>query len=129
MVVAAIVACEIGFWVVLAAGLLTRYVLRRPRAGAALLVCVPLVDLVPDVGPGGSVVVRSVTGYSRRFAPDELDGVLLAHSMSGRPLLTELGAPLRLVVPDRRGFWWVKWVDAVEVDDLPAWTQPAFPLQ
>ncbi len=45
MVVAAIVACEIGFWVVLVAGLLTRYVLRRPRAGAALLVCVPLVDL------------------------------------------------------------------------------------
>ncbi len=41
----AIVACEIGFWVFLGAGLLTRYVLRRPRLGAVLLVCVPLVDV------------------------------------------------------------------------------------
>ncbi|MFI7488542.1 hypothetical protein ACIBXA_09175 [Micromonospora echinaurantiaca] len=46
MLVAVIVACEIGFWVVLGAGLLARYPLRRPRLGAALLVCVPLVDLV-----------------------------------------------------------------------------------
>ncbi|WP_229402573.1 hypothetical protein [Micromonospora okii] len=46
MLVAVIVGCEIGFWVVLAAGLLARYVLRRPRLGAALLVCVPLVDVV-----------------------------------------------------------------------------------
>lgn len=45
MILAAIVACEIGFWVVLAAGLTARYALRRPRLGAALLVCVPLVDL------------------------------------------------------------------------------------
>ncbi|MFC4022172.1 hypothetical protein ACFOW4_30140 [Micromonospora sp. GCM10011542] len=46
MLVAVIVACEIGFWVVLGAGLVARYPLRRPRLGAALLVCVPLVDLV-----------------------------------------------------------------------------------
>ena len=45
MIVAAIVACEIGFWVVLGTGLLIRYVLRRRRAGAVLLACVPLVDL------------------------------------------------------------------------------------
>ena len=45
MLVAAIVVCEVGFWVVLAAGLLARYVLHRPRLGAVLLVCVPLVDL------------------------------------------------------------------------------------
>lgn len=46
MLVAVIVGCEIGFWVVLAAGLLARYPLRRPRLGAALLLCVPLVDVV-----------------------------------------------------------------------------------
>lgn len=46
MIVAVIVACELGFWVVLAAGLLARYGLRWPRIGAALLLCVPLVDLV-----------------------------------------------------------------------------------
>lgn len=46
MLIVLIAACEIGFWVVLAAGLLARYWLRWPRVGAALLVCVPLVDLV-----------------------------------------------------------------------------------
>lgn len=46
MIYAVIVACEVGFWVVLLAGLAARYGLRRPRLGGALLVCVPLVDLV-----------------------------------------------------------------------------------
>lgn len=46
MLVILIAACEIGFWVVLAAGLIARYWLRWPRVGATLLVCVPLVDLV-----------------------------------------------------------------------------------
>ncbi|MEV0609116.1 hypothetical protein AB0I61_22355 [Polymorphospora rubra] len=46
MVLAVIVACEIGFWVILGAGLVARYLLRLRRLGAALLVCVPLVDLV-----------------------------------------------------------------------------------
>ncbi|GGO85424.1 hypothetical protein GCM10011584_05360 [Nocardioides phosphati] len=46
MLVVLIAACEIGFWVVLAAGLLARYGLKWPRVGAALLVCVPLVDLI-----------------------------------------------------------------------------------
>lgn len=46
MLLALIAACEIGFWVVLGAGLVARYVLRMRRLGAVLLVCVPLVDLV-----------------------------------------------------------------------------------
>ncbi len=46
MLLALIVACELGFWVVLGAGLFARYVLGRPRLGGALLACVPLVDLV-----------------------------------------------------------------------------------
>lgn len=46
MIYALIVACEVGFWVVLLAGLAVRYVLRRPQLGAVLLVFVPLVDLV-----------------------------------------------------------------------------------
>jgi hypothetical protein len=45
-VLIAIVACEIGFWVVLGAGLLARYGLRRRRLGGALLLAVPVVDLV-----------------------------------------------------------------------------------
>lgn len=90
---------------------------------------VALTDLLRGTDDGRSVVVRSVTGYSRRFAPDELDGLLLATSMAGEPLLRVLGAPVRLVAPGRRGFWWVKWVDAVEVEAAPSWWQPALPLR
>ena len=46
MLLAIVAACEIGFWVVLLCGLIARYPLRLPRLGAALLACVPLVDLV-----------------------------------------------------------------------------------
>ncbi len=46
MILALILACEIGFWVLLVAGLLARYVLRRPRAGVVLLATTPVVDLV-----------------------------------------------------------------------------------
>ncbi|WP_198679237.1 hypothetical protein [Thermomonospora amylolytica] len=43
---AIIVGCEIGFWILLLAGLAARYLLRWRRTSAALLVGVPLVDLV-----------------------------------------------------------------------------------
>lgn len=46
MLLAAIVACEIAFWVVIVAGLAARYLLRRPRLGGALLILVPVVDLL-----------------------------------------------------------------------------------
>lgn len=46
MVLAVIVACEIGFWVLLGAGLAARYLLRWRRVSTVLLICVPLVDAV-----------------------------------------------------------------------------------
>ncbi|QFG19965.1 hypothetical protein [Actinomadura sp. WMMB 499] len=46
MLIAIIAACEIGFWVVLGAGLAARYPLRLRRLGALLLLCVPLIDAV-----------------------------------------------------------------------------------
>ncbi|WP_181780443.1 hypothetical protein [Pseudonocardia pini] len=39
-------ACEVGFWVLLGLGLSARYLLRLRRVSAALLLCVPLLDLV-----------------------------------------------------------------------------------
>jgi hypothetical protein len=45
VLVALIVAAEIAFWLTLLAGLVTRYVLGRPRLGMALLVASPLIDL------------------------------------------------------------------------------------
>ena len=46
MLPAFIIAAEIAFWVVLLSGLTARYVLQRPRLGAALLIATPLVDVV-----------------------------------------------------------------------------------
>ena len=42
---ALIVACEVGFWVVLLAALAVRYLLRKERLSRALLLCLPLIDL------------------------------------------------------------------------------------
>ena len=41
-----IVACEIGFWLVLLLGLACRYLLRRERLSRALLLCLPLIDVL-----------------------------------------------------------------------------------
>ena len=46
MLVALIIACEIGFWVLLLAGLSCRYLLRRRRISLVLLALAPGVDLV-----------------------------------------------------------------------------------
>jgi hypothetical protein len=41
-----IIACEIGFWVFVMAGLFTRYILKKKRLSTFLLICTPIVDLV-----------------------------------------------------------------------------------
>ncbi|MEV1063158.1 hypothetical protein [Streptomyces sp. NPDC050263] len=46
MIVALIIACEVAFWALLAAGLAFRYVFRMPRLGLALLLCEPLLEVV-----------------------------------------------------------------------------------
>ena len=46
MVVTLIIACEVGFWVLLALGLAVRYLLRWRRTGVAILLCEPVLELV-----------------------------------------------------------------------------------
>ncbi|WP_223702563.1 hypothetical protein [Sutcliffiella deserti] len=41
-----IVACEIGFWIVIGLGLFTRYVLRKKKLGLFFLALTPLIDLI-----------------------------------------------------------------------------------
>ncbi|MEK5067954.1 hypothetical protein [Sporosarcina sp. FSL K6-1508] len=41
-----IVACEIGFWVVIALGLITRYIFKREKLGFFFLALTPVVDLI-----------------------------------------------------------------------------------
>lgn len=43
---ALIVACEIGFWVILILALAVRYLIRNEQLSRALLVCLPLTDLL-----------------------------------------------------------------------------------
>ncbi|MFV0523612.1 MAG: molybdopterin-dependent oxidoreductase [Acidimicrobiales bacterium] len=88
---------------------------------------VPLSGIV-DRPTGRSVRVTSSTGYQRRYRPDELDTVFLAVGYGGEPLRPGHGAPVRLVVPGRRGPEWVKWVVEVADDDRPAWAQSPLPL-
>jgi hypothetical protein len=98
VLVAAIVACEIGFWVVLVAGLAARYLLRRRRLGAVLLAAVPLVDLallvltVVDLRGGTQPrtahgVAAVYLGFSVAFGPTLVRwaDVRAAHRWAGGP--------------------------------------------
>lgn len=46
MIVALIIACEVGFWVLLALGLAARYLLKWRRTSVFLLLCEPVLELV-----------------------------------------------------------------------------------
>ncbi len=80
-----------------------------------------------------SLLVRSVTGYWRRFDLHEIVArerpFMLATDVAGAPLDHGHGFPARLVVPGLRGFEWVKWVTELRVESAPAWLQPPLPLE
>ena len=82
-----------------------------------------------EIAAAASIEVVSMTGYRRRFPADEAGSLWLATAYQGAPLRPAYGAPVRLVAPQRRGFWWVKWVASVELSDLPGRSQSPFPLQ
>jgi DMSO/TMAO reductase YedYZ molybdopterin-dependent catalytic subunit len=91
---------------------------------------VSLADLLPSeqLAAAASIEVVSVTGYRRRFPADDAGSLYLATAYQGEPLRPAYGAPVRLVAPHRRGFWWIKWVASVELSDLSALGQSPFPL-
>jgi hypothetical protein len=89
-----------------------------------------LARLMPaDISGLSSVNVRSHTGYSRRFPIEASSRLLVATRMGGSPLDPGHGFPVRLVVPGERGFAWVKWIVAIDPEEVPGWWQPPFPLQ
>jgi DMSO/TMAO reductase YedYZ molybdopterin-dependent catalytic subunit len=85
--------------------------------------------LLPEHISGRSLEVSSATGYRRRFPLRDAPTLLLATHVAGGPLSAGHGAPVRLVAPNRRGFWWVKWVDRIDVGNSPWWLQPPLPLR
>ena len=84
-------------------------------------------DRLMEAGEARSVVVRSQTGYQRRFPVSDLSRLWIATHLGGAPLSPGHGFPARLVAPGRRGFWWVKWVVEMETSQRPSWLQLPFP--
>jgi DMSO/TMAO reductase YedYZ molybdopterin-dependent catalytic subunit len=87
-----------------------------------------LARLLDRAGPTPSarrVRVISHTGYRWSFGVHDAHGFLLATHVAGEPISHEHGAPLRLVAPGRRGFQWVKWIVALELDQEPDYGAPA----
>jgi hypothetical protein len=98
VIVTLIVICEVGFWVLLAAGLAVRYLLRMPRTGAALLLCEPLLEVLllvvtaidlkngaePDWKHGlAALYIGYTVGHGHRTVK-WLDGHA-AHRLAGEP--------------------------------------------
>jgi hypothetical protein len=79
---------------------------------------VPVESLLEAADPAEDarwVSFRSVTGYRWSLPLAEAREALLATHVDGERLDHGHGFPLRLVAPGRRGFQWVKWVEAVRV--------------
>jgi hypothetical protein len=110
VLLAVIAACEIGFWVVLAAGLVTRYLLRLRKPGLVLLAAAPLVDVVLlvasviDIKRGGELNVNHslaaiFIGVSVGFGHQTLQWAdkWAAHYLGGgpRPVKPPKGGPER----------------------------------
>lgn len=93
---------------------------------------VPVVVLLDRAGVAegaGSITISSVTGYERRFSLDEARSALLATRVADQRLSHGHGFPVRLVMPDHRGFDWVKWVDRITVNAHGDIWQSPLPLQ
>ena len=89
---------------------------------------VPLIELMPELDQP-TLEIISLTGYSRLFPARDAPNLYLAVGYNGELLRRGHGAPVRLVAPGRRGFWWVKWVSRVDPVDRPWWLQLPFPLE
>jgi DMSO/TMAO reductase YedYZ molybdopterin-dependent catalytic subunit len=78
-----------------------------------------LLDAAGAAPEARHIRVISRTGYRWSFGIEHARGLLLATHVGDEPLSHAHGAPCRLVVPDRRGFEWVKWVAHVELHEDP----------
>jgi DMSO/TMAO reductase YedYZ molybdopterin-dependent catalytic subunit len=79
---------------------------------------VPLLSVLERAGMGAAasqVAVVSTTGHRIVFSVADLDEAILATHVGDEPLSAAHGYPVRLAVPGRRGYQWVKWVEHIVV--------------
>ncbi|MFJ4778279.1 hypothetical protein [Streptomyces sp. NPDC088762] len=101
MIVALIIACEVGFWVLLALGLALRYLAKMPRLGAAVLLCEPLMELV--------LLVVTTLDLENGAAPDWKHGL----------------AALYIGYTVAYGHYTIKWLDGHAAHRLAGGAKPA----
>ena len=78
------------------------------------------VGLLDVVGEAREVTITSVTGHRIVLPGEDARQAILATHVGGEVLSPGHGYPLRLVVPNRRGYYWVKWVATLEVVGIAA---------
>ncbi len=79
---------------------------------------VPIMALLNRAGAAADaqqLTCRAVTGYYADVAMSEARDALIATHVGNAVLAPEHGWPVRLVVPARRGFHWIKWLGEIEV--------------
>ena len=79
---------------------------------------VSMLDVLRSAGlprAASQIAVESLTGHRIVLSPSDLEHALLATHVGGEPISAGHGYPVRLVVPGRRGYHWVKWVGRIEL--------------
>ncbi len=90
-------------------------------SATALWTGIPLRDLIAKAGPkpgAATVILQAADGYTTSLPLDfvmQHGDVILADRMNGVVLPPEHGFPLRLVVPGKWGYKWIKWVVEIEL--------------
>ena len=81
---------------------------------------IPLMAVLEEAGMEGGVTgvrLTSVTGYNHTYPLEEARKILLTTHVGDEVLAPRHGFPVRAVVPDRRGWFWVKWLARIQVLD------------
>lgn len=78
-----------------------------------------VLDLANVQSGAKEVVFTASDGYSSSLTLDDAtaEEVLLAYEMNGEVLPADHGFPIRLVVPGKAGYKWVKWITHIELVD------------
>lgn len=90
--------------------------------GNAIWTGVPFDYILEQVVPDEDVlevVFYCEDGYSTSLTMEEVleEGVMLAYKMNGKTLAAEHGYPARMVVPEKYGMKWPKWINKIELVD------------